>query len=175
MRSDCSSTLVALLQAFSGSSEPQLFSIGACPATAVRGVLSSWLASAAKRRWRSSVSSWYATKDLMVLIEGMGKKRYYCPLKSNRQVDEPGGEHPYRRVDALEWSERELKRGKLIKTKGFPKKEHKVRLVRVAVHSRRASLEWLDNNDPARNSVQEARKAQPCAERSRSFTGRPSS
>jgi hypothetical protein len=31
----------------------------------------------------------YAAKDLMVLIEGMGKK-YYCPLKSNRQVDDSG-------------------------------------------------------------------------------------
>jgi hypothetical protein len=62
----------------------------------------------------------------MLLIEGMGKK-YYCPLKSNRQVDDSGGEHPYRRIDALAWSERELERGKLIKVKGFPK-EHKVKL-----------------------------------------------
>ncbi len=99
---------------------------------------------------------WYATKDLMVLIEGMGK-RYYCPLKSNRQADDSGGEHPYRRVDALEWSERELERGKLIKVKGFPK-EHKVRLFRVVVHSRRT--EWIvSNNDPARDSVQDARTA----------------
>jgi hypothetical protein len=65
-------------------------------------------------------SSWYATKDLMLLIEGMAKK-YYCPLKSNRQVDDSGGEHPYTRVEALEWSERELERGKLVKVKGFPK------------------------------------------------------
>jgi hypothetical protein len=103
------------------------------------------------------MDAWYATKDLMVLIEGMGKK-YYCPLKSNRQVDDSGGEHPYRRVDALEWSERELEQGKLIKVKGFPK-EHKVRLFRVAVHSRRASLEWIVTNDPARDSARDARKA----------------
>jgi hypothetical protein len=102
------------------------------------------------------MDAWYATKDLMVLIEGMGK-RYYCPLKSNRQADDSGGEHPYRRVDALEWSERELERGKLIKVKGFPK-EHKVRLFRVVVHSRRT--EWIvSNNDPARDSVQDARTA----------------
>jgi hypothetical protein len=30
----------------------------------------------------------------MLLIEVMAKK-YYCPLKSNRQVDDSGGEHPY--------------------------------------------------------------------------------
>ena len=88
------------------------------------------------------MDSWYATKDLMVLIEEMAKK-YYCPLKSNRQVDDSGGEHPYRRVDALEWSERELERGKLVKVKGFPK-EHKVRLFRVVVHSRRT--EWIVTN-----------------------------
>jgi hypothetical protein len=34
------------------------------------------------------MDSWYATKDLMLLIDGMGqkkeeKKTFYCPLKSN--------------------------------------------------------------------------------------------
>lgn len=101
------------------------------------------------------MDSWYAMKELMVLIEGMGK-RYYCPLKSNRQVDDSGGEHPYGRVDKLEWSERELERGKLVKVKGFPK-DHKVRLFRVVVHSRRT--EWIVTNDSARDSVQDARKA----------------
>jgi len=101
------------------------------------------------------MDAWYATKELMVLIEEMGKK-YYCPLKSNRQVDDSGGERPYRRVDALEWSEQDLERGKLIKVKGFPK-DHKVRLFRVVVHSRRT--EWIATNDPARDSVYDARKA----------------
>lgn len=101
------------------------------------------------------MDAWYATKDLMLFIEGMGKK-YYCPLKSNRQVDDSGGERPYRRVDALEWSEEELVRGKLIKIKGFPK-DHKVRLFRVVVHSRRT--EWIVTNDPARDSARDARKA----------------
>lgn len=102
------------------------------------------------------MDSWYATKDLMVLIEGMDKK-YYCPLKSNRQVDDSGGERPYQRVDELDWSEEELERGKLIKIKGFPK-EHKVKLFRVVVHSRRT--EWIVTNDLlSRDSVHEAQKA----------------
>jgi hypothetical protein len=101
------------------------------------------------------MDSWYATKGLMLLIEGMGKK-YYCPLKSNRQVDDSGGEYPYRRIDALEWSKRELERGKLIKVKGFPK-EHKMKLFRVVVHPRRT--EWIVTNDLTRDSVHEARKA----------------
>ena len=102
------------------------------------------------------MDSWYATKDLMLLIEGMDKK-YYCPLKSNRQVDDSGGERPYQRVDELEWSEEELQKGKLIKIKGFPK-EHKVKLFRVVVHSRRT--EWIVTNDLlSRDSVHEAQKA----------------
>ncbi len=74
------------------------------------------------------MDAWYATTKnlLMLLIEGMAKK-YYCPLKSNRQVHDSGGEHPYQRVDGLDWSEEELERGKPIKIKGFPK-EHKVKL-----------------------------------------------
>ena len=47
------------------------------------------------------MDSWYATKDLMLLIDKM-PKTFYCPLKSNRQVDDSGGEKPYRRVDGLE-------------------------------------------------------------------------
>src|SRR5215208_7067245 len=59
------------------------------------------------------MDNWYATKDLMLLIDGMGekKKTFYCPLKSNRQVDGSGGEKPYQRVDELDWSEEELKKG----------------------------------------------------------------
>ncbi len=101
------------------------------------------------------MDSWYATKDLMRFMEGMDK-RYYCPLKSNRQVDDSGGERPYERVDAVEWSEEELRHGKLVKIKGFPK-NHGVRLFRVVVHSRRT--EWIVTNDVARDSAEEAQKA----------------
>ena len=111
------------------------------------------------------MDSWYAAKDLMLLIDGMGekkrkrkkkkKKTFYCPLKSNRQVDDSGGEKPYRRVDELEWSQEELERGKLLKIKGFPK-NHKVKLFRVVVHSRRA--EWIVTNDLSRDSTHEARE-----------------
>jgi len=44
-----------------------------------------------------------ATKELMVLIEQMGKI-FYCPLKGDLQVDDSGGENPYRRV-GLAWVE----------------------------------------------------------------------
>jgi hypothetical protein len=101
------------------------------------------------------MDSWYATKDLMLLIERM-EKRYYCPLKSNRQVDDSGGERPYRRVDELDWSEEASEKGKLVKIKGFPKK-HKVKLFWVAVHSRRT--ERIVTNDLSRDCTHEAQKA----------------
>jgi hypothetical protein len=82
-------------------------------------------------------------------------KTFHCPLRSNRRVDDSGGERPYQRVDTLEWSERELKRGKLIKIKGFPK-EHKVKLFRVVAHSRRT--EWIVTNDLSQDTTHEAQK-----------------
>jgi hypothetical protein len=100
------------------------------------------------------MDSWYATKDLMLLIDEMAKT-FYCPLKSNRQVDDSGGEKPYRRVDELGWSEQELEKGKLVKIKGFSK-DHKVKLFRVVVHSRRT--EWIVTNDLSRNSTHDARE-----------------
>ncbi|MDQ3834556.1 MAG: transposase [Actinomycetota bacterium] len=102
------------------------------------------------------IDAWYATKEMMLLIERMAKK-YYCPLKSNRQVDDSGGQCPYQRVDGLDWSEEELEKGKTIKIKGFPR-DHKVKLFRVVVHSRRT--EWIVTNGLlSRDSVHEAQKA----------------
>ena len=77
------------------------------------------------------------------------------PLRSNRQVDDSGGERPYQRVDTLDWSDEELKRGRLIKIKGFPK-DYKVKLFRVVVSSRRT--EWIVTNDLSRDSTQDTRK-----------------
>jgi hypothetical protein len=100
------------------------------------------------------MDTWYATKDLMLFIDGM-KKTFYCPLRSNRQVDDSGGEHPYWRVDALDWGDGELKQGKLVKIKGFPK-DYKVKLFRVAVSSNRT--EWIVTNDLSRDSTQETQE-----------------
>ena len=81
------------------------------------------------------MDTWYATKELMLFIESLGKI-YYCPLKSNRLVDDSGGELEYRHVDSLSWNEREVAHGKIVKIRGFPK-EHKVKLFRVAVSTHR--------------------------------------
>ena len=78
-------------------------------------------------------------------------KFYYFPLKFNRQVDDSAGELAYRRVDSLEWNEKEYQHGKLVKIRGFPK-NHKVKLFRVVVSTNRT--DWVVTNDLAQYSTQ---------------------
>jgi len=94
--------------------------------------------------------SWYATKNLMLLVESLGKI-YYCPLKNNRQVDDSDGLLPYARVDDLHWSTHKCRNGKIIKIKGFPK-ERKVKLFRIEVSSSRTDR--VVSNDLNQNSTQ---------------------
>ena len=101
------------------------------------------------------MDSWYATKDLMLLIEQLDK-HYYCPLKSNRQVDDSNAQTPYQRVDILQWSENELQHGKRIKIRGFPK-HHKVKLFRVASGDGRT--DYVVTNDLAQNDTSVAQQA----------------
>ena len=94
------------------------------------------------------MDTWYATRDLMLFIDSL-RKIYYCPLKDNRQVDDSGGDEPYRRVDELAWTNHEWAHGKLIKIKGFPR-DYKVKLFRVAVATHRT--DWVVTNDLAQDS-----------------------
>lgn len=57
------------------------------------------------------MDSWYATKEMMLHIESLDKI-YYCPLKSNRLVDDSGTRYGYRCVDTLEWQEQDLEKAK---------------------------------------------------------------
>lgn len=100
------------------------------------------------------MDTWYATKDLMLLVESL-KKIYYCPIKDNRQVDDSGGERPYQRMDTLAWSAAELRSGKTIKIKGFPR-DHKVRVFRVETSTRRT--DWVVTNDPSQDSTEATQK-----------------
>lgn len=101
------------------------------------------------------MDTWYATKDLMLFIESVGKI-YYCPLRDNRLVDDSGGATPYQHVSALQWSEHEQSQGKTIKIKGFPK-DHKVKLFRVVVSTNRT--DWIVTNDLAQDSMQATQQA----------------
>ena len=95
------------------------------------------------------MDSWYATKAVMLHIESLDK-HYYCPLKSNRQVDDSNAQLPYQRVDSLQWSDTELRHGKRIKIRGFPK-HHKVKLFRVASGNRRT--DYVVTNDLSQNDT----------------------
>ena len=101
------------------------------------------------------MDTWYATKGLMLFIESL-QKVYYCPLKDNRQVDDSGGQHTYRRVDALDWNADELHCGKRLKIKGFPK-NHKVQCFRVEVSTHRT--DFVVTNDLAQNSTEVTQQA----------------
>ena len=104
---------------------------------------------------RVLMDTWYATRDLMLFIESLGKT-YYCPLRDNRLVDDSGGLSPYRRVDSLQWDEDTLAHGKTVKIKGFPK-QHKIKLFRVAVSTHRT--DWVATNDQTQDSVQATQDA----------------
>jgi hypothetical protein len=104
------------------------------------------------------MDTWYTTKDLMLFIESL-QKVYYCPLKSNRQVDDSGDQQPYQRVDTLDWSEAELEQGKLVKIKGFPK-DHQVQGFRVVVSTRRT--DFVVTNDLAQHSTEATQQACGC-------------
>ena len=95
------------------------------------------------------MDSWYATQKLMAQIDQL-EKLYYCPLKTNRRVDDSGGRMPYVRIDELVWRNEELQQGKLIKVRGFPR-DKKVKLFRVTVSTNRT--EFVVTNDLSQAST----------------------
>ena len=100
--------------------------------------------------WSVLMDTWYATKDIMLQLENMGKI-YDCPLKDNRQVDDSGGSTPYQRVDNLTWTKTEEQHGKVIKIKGFPA-EHKVKVFRVVLSTQRT--DDVVTNEMAQDNVE---------------------
>jgi hypothetical protein len=94
------------------------------------------------------MDSWYATKDLMIHISKAGKL-FYCPLKSNRKVDDSQGQNPYKPVSDLEWFGDEMLCGKLVKIHGFPQ-DYKVKLFQVAAPNR---TEYVVTNDASEDSA----------------------
>lgn len=100
------------------------------------------------------MDSWYAERKLMLHIERSGKV-FYCPLKSNRQVDATDGQQPYQRVDELSWSEQDLAQGKTVHLKSFPA-GHRVKLFRLVFSSERT--EYIATNDLDQDSTQGTRE-----------------
>ena len=99
------------------------------------------------------MDSWYASKPLLLYIESL-KKTYYCPLKSNRLVDDSNGSKPYQRIDTLQWTAAEQTFGKRVKLNKFPK-NHKVKVFRVA-SSRRT--DYVATNNLSQSDVSVVRE-----------------
>lgn len=99
------------------------------------------------------MDSWYATTELMVHIH-RASKIFYCPLKSNRLVDDSQAQQPYQAVSGLQWSDQATAYGKLIKVHKFPG-PLKVKLFRVATGNGRT--EWVVTNDLEQDSVDDTR------------------
>ena len=102
---------------------------------------------------RVLMDAWYASKSLLLYIEGL-EKTYDCPLKSNRLVDDSNGSKPYQRIDALHWTAAEQTFGKRVKLNKFPK-NHKVKVFRVA-SSRRT--DYVASNDLSQSDVSVVRQ-----------------
>ena len=98
--------------------------------------------------------SWYATISILLQIETIGKY-YYCPIKSNRLVDDSNEVKAYCRADSLDWSKDDISKGKIIKIHKFPK-DHKVKLFRVTVSTNRT--DYVITNDMAQDSLDALQK-----------------
>ena len=85
----------------------------------------------------------------MALIDN-DRKIYYCPLKSNRLVDDTGGVEKYKKVQDLNWNETEKLSGKRIKIKGFPR-DKKVKIFWATVSANRT--EYIVTNDLTQSSL----------------------
>jgi DDE family transposase len=91
----------------------------------------------------------YAERKLMLHIQPLGKV-YYCPLKSNRQVDDSAGQNGYQPVDSLTWTETEQQQGKHVHIKDFPK-GHQVNRLRLVFSTE--STDYIATNDGTHNSA----------------------
>jgi len=101
------------------------------------------------------MDTWYATTEMMLHIDKDLGKLYYCPIKSNRQVDDSGDIRPYQAVSTLKWTPEEIEHGKLIKIKKFPS-NYKHKLFRVVLSSEKT--EWVVTNDLTQDSTSRAQE-----------------
>jgi len=101
------------------------------------------------------MDSWYATRPLMLHIEGAGKL-FYCPLKDNRQVNEDDADHiNYQRVDSLAWGAAAQLPGKSVHVKDFPK-GHRLHRFRLVLSTGRT--DYVITNDQTQHSTDDTQR-----------------
>lgn len=89
------------------------------------------------------VDSWYASMAVLKTIQTLSKV-YYAPLKRNRLVNDSDGVAPHKRIDALTWTASELRQGKRVHIRKFPRGQQ-VKLFRIASGTGRT--EYIATND----------------------------
>lgn len=99
------------------------------------------------------MDSWYASMQVIKHVETLGKI-YYCPIKTNRHVDDSEGEKKHKRVDKLVWSDEEQKEGKVIHLKKMPK-GHRMKLFRLVLSNERT--DYVITNDISQDSADVAK------------------
>ena len=89
------------------------------------------------------MDAWYGSMKVMKAIERLSKI-YYLPLKRNRLVNDTDGVQPHQQVRDLSWSQTEIRQGKRVHIKKFPK-GHQVKLFRMV--SSKGRTEYIVTND----------------------------
>lgn len=84
------------------------------------------------------MDTWYATHNLMLFIDDLGKT-FYCPIKSNRKVSRTDSKFHHSGIKNLEWSDQDLENGIELHISGFPDGYH-VNCFRVAVSTNRTDF-----------------------------------
>ena len=100
------------------------------------------------------IDSWYASMRVMKSIQALSKI-YYAPLKCNRLVNDSDGAEAHKRVDALTWTQAELRHGKLVHIKKFPR-DRQVKLFRIASASGRT--EYIVTNDLSQSDAKATKR-----------------
>lgn len=102
------------------------------------------------------MDSWYATTAMMMLIDKTYGKTYYCPIKTNRLVDDSGEEKRYfKQIQELSWNKKELREGKIIKIRGFAN-TYLHKLFRVIISTDK--IEYIITNDLTQDSTDDTQK-----------------
>jgi hypothetical protein len=89
------------------------------------------------------MDSWYAVTEVFKWLISE-QKTFYCPIKSNRKVDDSGGKQAYQPVSYLSWSSQEVQQGKLVKVHKMPL-DTLFKLFRVLVSTHRT--DYIITND----------------------------
>jgi len=89
------------------------------------------------------MDSWYATMELFKYLIAE-QKTFYCPIKSNRKIDDAQGKQPYKPVQDATWSKEEVLQGKTVKLFKMPLDTY-FKLFRVLVSPTRT--DYIITND----------------------------